>query len=91
MGFRTWWIENKLRAVDGKLRRLRFAQKRVRDSEAELLAAKRTGLAPAAFEARDSAIQGRRERLAHEIAILVSEEQRLKEQLRTLGVSLASH
>lgn len=91
MSFRSWWLENKLRGVDGKLRRLRFAQKRVRDSEAELQTAKRAGLAPAEFEAREAALQERRERLAHEIAMLVTEEQRLKEELRARGVSLASH
>ena len=91
VSFQTWWLENKLRAVDGKLRRLRFAQKRVRDSEAELQRAKRAGLAAAEFEVRESTLQQKREKLAHEIASLVGEEQRIKGALRQRGVSLSSH
>lgn len=91
VSLRTWWLENRLRAVDGKLRRLRFAQKRIRDHEAELQQAKRSGLSALEFEARGSEIQARRDRIAQQITALVGEEQRLKRDLRNVGVSLSSH
>lgn len=91
VSLRTWWLENRLRGIDGKLRRLRFAQKRIRDRAAELIDAKWAGLSAEEFEMEEAALDAKRERLAHEISRFVAKEHRLKDELRRLGVSLASH
>lgn len=91
MSLRTWWLENKLSRIDGKLKRLRFEQKRIRDREAELQKERRSGLPQAEVDARELKLQAERERVGHQVSHLIGEEERLKRELRELGVSLAAH
>lgn len=91
MSFRTWWLENKLRRIDGKLKRLRFEQKRIRDREAELQKERRSGLSAEEAQGREAKLQSERERVGHLVSHLIGEEERLKRELRELGVSLAAH
>lgn len=81
MSFRTWWLENKLHGFDQKLKRLRFAQKRIREKEAVLQAAKRARLSAAELEARESKLQADRDDLTRAIGEILLHQQRLKREL----------
>jgi hypothetical protein len=91
MGLRTWLLENRLRRIDAKLRALRFRQKKLRDEEADLVKAKKSGLGPMEAKTREEKLHSEREAVTHEVNRLIVEEEKTKAQLREAGVPLTSH
>ena len=91
MGLRTWWLDNKLRRTENKLKALRARQRQLRDQESDLAKARRGGLSAQEAEARERKLHAEKERITHEIGRLLGDEERLKRELREAGATLATH
>lgn len=80
MGLQTWWLENRLRRIETKLKSLRSRQRHLREDEDEVARQRKRGGGPD-LEQRERKLHAERERVTREINDLVAQEQRLKQEL----------
>ena len=90
MGFSTWLKQGRLKRIETKLKSLRTRQKHVRKKEDDLARDRKAGAVPSTeAEERARRLHDEKEKLTHEINLLVAEEERVRGELAREGALAA--